>query len=493
MVRKFSTIQKKSLEAAASRGNAERNSISLTDNREHSVQLEANNTGLPDSLKSGIEHLSGHSLNDVKVHYNSSQPAQLNAHAYAQGNQIHIGPGQEKHLPHEAWHVVQQKEGRVQPTMQMKGKVNINDDVSLEKEADVMGAKAMQLVSKTTSTSETGTETVMHKVMASPVAQLTTKITHTAGLVPFAGRNYIVGKKMVANLDPNQAVKGSATTAENYDWMKGLNVFYPAVSIVRGHLLNHDLGGFGVPENLYPISSIANSDHSHNVEQEVKGALTNSKKTGKEILYRVEVKEHGAKQSPYEKADFECNWTDENGKSHSHVVRSQFGIDRGWSGKSSKGKTSPAAWRHGARRGAENMGDYMKAGHIGITYEGFRPEELAGLKAQTTGSKGIDVQQDWTETLAMLRHELDELGPIANTDESKLLLANGIKYYTSIKKHIDDNSSKGTLGQLVAPEIMPNIMAIRKTRLYLQDGWDVESNLADAPEEIDLGASMDTD
>ena len=111
------------------------------------VQKKANTTGLPDQLKSGIENLSGHSMDDVKVHYNSSQPAQLNAHAYAQGNQIHLAPGQEKHLPHEAWHVVQQKQGRVKPTVQMKGKVNVNDDAGLEKEADVMGAKALKLKS----------------------------------------------------------------------------------------------------------------------------------------------------------------------------------------------------------------------------------------------------------------------------------------------------------------------------------------------------------
>jgi len=103
-----------------------------------------NNTGLPDNLKSGIENLSGHSMDDVKVHYNSSKPATLQAHAYAQGNEIHLAPNQEKHLPHEAWHVVQQKQGRVQPTTKM-GDVNINDDAKLEKEADVMGAKAVQM------------------------------------------------------------------------------------------------------------------------------------------------------------------------------------------------------------------------------------------------------------------------------------------------------------------------------------------------------------
>ena len=105
----------------------------------------ANNTGLPDQLKSGIESLSGMSMDDVRVHYNSSQPAQLNALAYAQGSDIHLAPGQEQHLPHEAWHVVQQAQGRVRPTMQMKDGVQLNDDVGLEREADVMGAKAMQL------------------------------------------------------------------------------------------------------------------------------------------------------------------------------------------------------------------------------------------------------------------------------------------------------------------------------------------------------------
>ena len=108
------------------------------------IQRVSTNTGLPDDLKTGVENLSGYAMDDVKVHYNSDKPAQLQAHAYAQGTDIHIASGQEKHLPHEAWHVVQQKQGRVTPTMQMMGEVNINDDVKLEKEADVMGAEALK-------------------------------------------------------------------------------------------------------------------------------------------------------------------------------------------------------------------------------------------------------------------------------------------------------------------------------------------------------------
>ena len=107
------------------------------------IQRAENKTGLPDQLKLGMESISGLSLNDVKVHRNSDKPAQLQAHAYAQGTDIHLGPGQEKHLPHELGHVVQQKQGRVKPTMQLKGKVNVNDDAGLEKEADVLGAKAI--------------------------------------------------------------------------------------------------------------------------------------------------------------------------------------------------------------------------------------------------------------------------------------------------------------------------------------------------------------
>ena len=110
------------------------------------LQLQSNKenkTGLPNELKAGIENLSGFSMDDVSVHYNSNKPAGLDALAYAKGTDIHIAPGQEKHLPHEAWHVVQQKQGRVKSTVQMKG-VGINDDKGLEKEADVMGEKALQ-------------------------------------------------------------------------------------------------------------------------------------------------------------------------------------------------------------------------------------------------------------------------------------------------------------------------------------------------------------
>lgn len=117
------------------------NSAALQTTRSGSSQ---NTTGMPDMLKSGLEQLSGFDLSPVRVHYNSPTPAQVGALAYAHGTHIHLGPGQEKHLPHEGWHVVQQMQGRVRPTTQYKG-VGVNDNPALEREADVMGQRAANL------------------------------------------------------------------------------------------------------------------------------------------------------------------------------------------------------------------------------------------------------------------------------------------------------------------------------------------------------------
>ncbi len=100
-----------------------------------------NETGLPDNLKMGIETLSGFSMDNVRVHYNSSKPVTVQALAYTRGTDIHIAPGQERHLPHEAWHVAQQMAGRVAPTTEVGG-LPVNDNADLEHEADVMGARA---------------------------------------------------------------------------------------------------------------------------------------------------------------------------------------------------------------------------------------------------------------------------------------------------------------------------------------------------------------
>jgi len=66
------------------------------------VQKKANDPGLPGNLEAGIENLSGINMDDVRVRHNSDKPAQLQSAAYEQGSDIHIAPGQEKHLQYEA-------------------------------------------------------------------------------------------------------------------------------------------------------------------------------------------------------------------------------------------------------------------------------------------------------------------------------------------------------------------------------------------------------
>lgn len=99
-------------------------------------------TGIPRGIQRGFEQSSGFSFGDVRVHYHSQKPAQLRAHAYTQGNEVYIAPGQEKHLPHELGHVVQQKRGGVKPTGEIGGTA-LNDDPAMESGADRIAARAM--------------------------------------------------------------------------------------------------------------------------------------------------------------------------------------------------------------------------------------------------------------------------------------------------------------------------------------------------------------
>jgi hypothetical protein len=112
------------------------------------MQKRFNDTGLPDDLKNNLESLSGYSMDDVKVHYNSSKPTQLKSDAFAQGSDIYLSAGAENSLAHLAWHVIQQKQRRVYAdTTQLDGdtKAEMNSDVGLEQEAENMGQKALQM------------------------------------------------------------------------------------------------------------------------------------------------------------------------------------------------------------------------------------------------------------------------------------------------------------------------------------------------------------
>jgi hypothetical protein len=95
---------------------------------------------LPRAIRGRAEALSGVGLADVRVHYDSPRPSNLGALAFTRGSDIFLGAGQDRHLAHEAWHVVQQRQGRVAQTASVDGHA-LNDQGSLEHEADTMGAR----------------------------------------------------------------------------------------------------------------------------------------------------------------------------------------------------------------------------------------------------------------------------------------------------------------------------------------------------------------
>jgi len=113
------------------------------------AQLKAASGGIPDGVRCGMERELGSDFSDVRVHADSGKATEVGALAYTQGSDIHFAPGQfspdtsagRQLLGHELTHVVQQREGRVQPTTEVAG-MPVNDDPSLENEADRLGSKA---------------------------------------------------------------------------------------------------------------------------------------------------------------------------------------------------------------------------------------------------------------------------------------------------------------------------------------------------------------
>ncbi|MCD4484553.1 hypothetical protein LQR31_08735 [Chromobacterium vaccinii] len=169
-----------------------------------------------------------------------------------------------------------------------------------------------------------------------------------------APAHYKVGRKMEADLNPHDVVTGSAT-GPNWTWMQALRQAYPKANVVRGHLLNHDLGGRSVEENLYPISTSANGDHSRNVEVHVKERLYDTAKQGwdEPVHYEVLVSETNANNP--EKAAFNCQWTwgpASHRQSLVHRVDSDLAAKSAYSGRATGPKL--AAWDHVAGQSLVN-------------------------------------------------------------------------------------------------------------------------------------------
>jgi hypothetical protein len=103
---------------------------------------------MPAPIRRTMERAFNADFSAIRVHEGPEAPA-IGALAYAQGADIHFAPGAyapddargREILGHELAHTVQQAQGRVRTRIQTKG-IGLNDSAALEREADVMGARA---------------------------------------------------------------------------------------------------------------------------------------------------------------------------------------------------------------------------------------------------------------------------------------------------------------------------------------------------------------
>jgi hypothetical protein len=114
------------------------------------LPLPAHGSGRPMArgVQAKMERAFRTDFSAVRIH-EGPQAHAVGALAYTQGTDVHFAPGQyqpdsrrgQELLGHELTHVVQQAQGRVRAPRQAAG-VPVNDDAGLEREADVMGARA---------------------------------------------------------------------------------------------------------------------------------------------------------------------------------------------------------------------------------------------------------------------------------------------------------------------------------------------------------------
>ena len=193
-----------------------------------------------------------------------------------------------------------------------------------------------------------------NRVSQQKIAQLQTEIEYNTG--EFLGSQ--TGSNMHALLDPDDPVNGSEPgTNVQKELMLGLKTQgYKAM--VRGHLLNAELGGLGIAANLFPITSQANSKHKMTVENPVKDFLTNAAKNGIDEENRLEYEVGVEVLGNGPAAIFHCNAGIEGCEpSITNDITSEPQVGSTGSGSASDESTSmsfrnsnlPEAWGHRGR------------------------------------------------------------------------------------------------------------------------------------------------
>lgn len=201
------------------------------------------------------------------------------------------------HIPHEATHAVQQKQGRVQSTIQLMQQAIINNS------ALVSARNPLQLLATK------GVVQAKTQINYGPLKTFTFQAGNMTQ--PVAGE---VGSLMVAELDPKDSRTGTDTGGSNaYNGLFGALQNNTKSTWVRGHLLNHDLGGVAHYNNLFPLTTAANGEHYQEVEKQVKHWVANNNN----VHYEVNAYQFGTDGT----GRFDCFAYPTSGKHHGDVIK----------------------------------------------------------------------------------------------------------------------------------------------------------------------------
>jgi hypothetical protein len=128
------------------------------------------------------------------------------------------------------------------------------------------------------------TQLTTAQVPGTGIAGLTSRINYTSGSL--AGN--VVGQEMVADpLGPDHPMGQEPAGANVWNTMLVTDPAQPNDrKYIRGHLLNHHVGGTGGGQNLFPITALANDRHESQIESRVKQWVNTERKW---VFYRVQV------------------------------------------------------------------------------------------------------------------------------------------------------------------------------------------------------------
>lgn len=222
---------------------------------------------------------------------------------------------------------------------------------------------------------------------AQSVMQLKSVMKYSGQSYRYGKSNQLVGKTMEAWLDPARPMVGQESNLNTSQdaMMAAIRAKYNITgnNVVKGHLLNANLGGLALSYNLYPITKGANGAHLNHVENVAKNELWTHNRG---IYYRVDVQ--GKPDIDTKTAAFDCKISEWTPSDTSKIGKQILGV----SIKSNLKDVS-------SRKATNTLDPTKKAGSFGDPAEPVGFTEPATTVGELSKAKKAERQNDKNKTL----------------------------------------------------------------------------------------------